>query len=119
MQIMAALGALLVGWFISDFVPTVHAQTPSVTEKIFIEVVGAVERDAAVTGEFRIPGSNLSRFPAVLIVNSTPGFDGRGLFYAEVLNQSGFATLEVDIYQGKGMPVTNRHSLPHVFQSLR
>jgi dienelactone hydrolase len=87
-------------------------------EKIEFEVTSPFERRAAVVGELRIPESARERLPAVVIVNSSPGFDGRGAFYAEALNRAGIATLEVDMCQGRGLPASPVHHLPHVFQSL-
>ena len=86
-----------------------HAQDTVSTEKISIEINSAFQSDARVIGELRIPKSNRDRLPAVLIVNSSPGFDGRSSFYALALNQAGIATLEVDMFQGKGLPATPRH----------
>jgi dienelactone hydrolase len=54
----------------------------------------------------------------VLIVNSSPGFDGRGAFYAGALNLAGIATLEIDMFQGRGLPASIRHNLPHLYQAL-
>jgi dienelactone hydrolase len=95
-----------------------QAQGAASTEKVLFEVPGAFEARAAVSGVLRVPDSTRERLPAVLIVNSSPGFDGRGAFYAEALGQAGIATLEVDLFQGKGVPASPRHNLPHAFQSL-
>ena len=88
-------------------------------EKTSFGVPNAVERAALVVGELRIPASTRERLPAVLLVNSTPGFDGRGAFYAEALNRAGIATLEIDMFQGRGMPATHRHNMPHAYESLQ
>lgn len=98
---------------------TANAQVTVSVEKISFDVTGAYERGAAVAGELRIPGSGRERLPAVVIVNSSPGFDGRGASYAKVLNQAGIATLEIDMFHGRGLPVTARHNMPHAFQSLQ
>ena len=71
-----------------------------------------------MSGELRIPASTRGRLPAVLILHSSPGFDGRGAFYAEALERAGIATLEIDYLQGKGLPASPRHNLPHVYQTL-
>ena len=63
--------------------------------------------------------STSERLPAVVIVNSSPGFDGRGAFYAEALNAAGIATLEIDMLQGAGMPPSPVQNLPHLFASQR
>ncbi len=101
------------------FSAAANAQGIASSEKISFGVTGAFEPGQAVSGELRIPDSIAGRLPAVLIVNSSPGFDGRGAFYAEALNAAGIATLEVDLFQGKGIPATPRHNLPHAYQSLQ
>jgi dienelactone hydrolase len=96
---------------------TAHAQDLMSTEWLSLAVNSAFDPNARVVGELRIPDSG-RRLPAVLIVTSSPGFDGRGAFYAAALNPAGMATLEVDMFQGKGLPGTPRHNLPHVYQAL-
>ncbi len=86
-------------------------------EKAAFTVPRAAERDASVVGELRIP-PGAGRRPAVLIVNSSPGFDGRGDFYAQALNAAGIATFEVDWFHGRGLPVTPVHNLAHAWASL-
>jgi len=110
-----ALGALTV----ACATLSAHAQAATSVDKVEFEVVSAFERRAAVVGELRVPDSPRERLPAVIIVNSSPGFDGRGAFYAEALNQGGIATLEIDMCQGRGLPLSPVHHLPHVYQSLQ
>ena len=95
------------------------AQGIASVEKISFAVIGAFERGAAVSGELRIPVSKRDRLPAVVIVDSSPGMDGRGALYAEALTGAGIATLEIDMFQGRGLPASPRDNLPHVFQSLQ
>lgn len=95
---------------------------PWPVEKIAFEVADPLDSKAAVVGELRMPAAPASavrRASAVLIVNSSPGFDGRGAFYAEALARAGIASLEVDFFQGRGVPASPRHNLPHAFQALR
>jgi len=110
-----AISALACSWLLGD----AHAQGNISTDKISFKVANAFEARAEVSGELRIPASKLERLPAVLILHSSPGFDGRGAFYAEALNRAGFATIEIDYMQGRGMPATPVHHLPHVFQTLQ
>ena len=98
---------------------TAHAQAAMAIEKISFNVANAFEAGATVSGELRIPASKRDLLPAVLILHSSPGFDGRGAFYAEALNQAGMATVEIDYMQGRGMPATPRHNLPHAYQTLQ
>jgi dienelactone hydrolase len=95
-----------------------HAQDPVPGEKISLAIKSAFHKDAQVAGELRIPDSNRERLPAVLFLTSSPGFDGRSAFYAAGLNAAGIATLEADMFQGKGLPASARHNLPHVYQAL-
>jgi len=96
-----------------------HAHGAASIEQVTFPVADAVEPGSVVAGELRVPASPRERLPAVLIVNSSPGFDGRGAFYAQALNAAGIATLEVDWFHGRGLPVTPRHNLAHAWASLR
>jgi len=104
---------------LAHVVASASAQAGAVVEQISFEVINSFDRRAAVVGEMRIPDSKRERLPAVVIVNSTTGSDGRGAFYAEALNQAGIATFEIDMFQGRGIPASLVHNMPHVFQSLR
>ncbi|HUQ28565.1 MAG TPA: dienelactone hydrolase family protein [Usitatibacter sp.] len=95
-----------------------RAQLPPTVETISFAVARAFERGAAVAGELRIPRSGDARLPAVVIVNSSPGFDGRGASYAAALNEASIATLEIDVMHGRGMPASHRDHMPHAYQSL-
>ena len=96
-----------------------HDEKTAAGEQVSLAITGAFEPGAAVLGKLRMPDSERARLPAVLIVNSSPGFDGRGAFYAEALAKAGIASFEVDMFQGKGLPATPRHNMPHAFQALR
>ena len=88
------------------------------TEPVALRVSDTGERDAAVTGDLRLPESSRERLPAVLILHGSAGIDGRGASYARVLHDAGIATLEIDMFQGRGRPATTRLNLPHVYGSL-
>jgi dienelactone hydrolase len=50
---------------------------------------------------------------AVVILHGSSGIDGRGDFYAQALNQAGLVTLEVDMWEARGVVgATNRPPLP-------
>jgi uncharacterized protein len=110
-----AVGALT----FATFPGTASAQGVVSIEKISFKVVDAFEPGAAVSGELRIPNSKRDRLPAVVILHSSPEFDGRGAFYAEALNHAGIATVEIDYLRGRGIPATPRHNLPHAYQTLQ
>ena len=117
---MTVAGSLLIGFLVfASCLATANAQGIASVAKISFEVAGAFERGATVSGELRIPDSKRERLPAVIIVNSSPGFDGRGAFYAEALNRAGIATLEIDMLQGRGIPASPRDNMPHAYQSLQ
>jgi dienelactone hydrolase len=107
---LCALGCGLAG--------TAQAQAAISVEKVSFKVEQAFEPGAAVTGELRIPDSGPARLPAVLILHGSAGVDGRGAFYAEALNRAGIATLEIDMFQGRGRPRYTRDNMPHAYQSL-
>ena len=96
-----------------------RAEVAVSVEKVSFRVADAFEKGTGVTGELGIPDAKPGRLPAVLIVDSTPGFDGRGRFHAEGLNPAGIATLEIDVFEGKGQPASPRNNLPHVYESLQ
>jgi dienelactone hydrolase len=95
-----------------------EVQCAGSVEDIEFPVANAMDRNAAVVGELRIPDARRARLPAVVIVNSALGFDGRGASYADALGEAGIVTLEIDMFQGRGLPASARHNLPHAFQAL-
>lgn len=51
--------------------------------------------------------------PAVVILHGSGGVDSRGDFYAEALNAAGIATLEIDMWEARGVVgAVNRPPLP-------
>jgi dienelactone hydrolase len=112
-------GWILALWACTCCAGIAGAQGKVSIEKVSFKVTEAFEPGAEVVGELRVPDSKRGRLPALLIVDSSPGFDGRGAFYAESLNEGGIATLEIDMMQGKGMPASPRHHLPHAYESLQ
>ena len=96
-----------------------QAQGTVSVENIGFKLADAFEPGAAVSGELRIPEAKRERWPAVLILHGSAGIDGRGASYAKALNDAGIATLEIDMFQGRGRPATTRHTMPHAYESLR
>jgi len=92
---------------------------PAWTEHVELDIVQTFDRQARLVGELRIPASEREQLPAVVIVNSSPGFDGRSAFYAAGLNQAGIASFEVDMFQGRGIAPWIVANMPHAFQGLR
>lgn len=53
------------------------------------------------------------KFPAVVILHGSAGIDFRGNFYAQALNKNGIATLEIDMWEARGVQGgENRPALP-------
>jgi len=92
---------------------------PTWTEHVEIDIVQTFDRQARLVGKLSIPSSGRERLPAVVIVNSGPGFDGRSAFYAAGLNEAGIASFEVDMFQGRGIAPWIVANMPHAFQGLR
>lgn len=62
--------------------------------------------------------------PAVVILHGSGGVDFRGNFYAEALNEAGFATLEIDMWEARGIdspakrPPHPAYTYPDAFAAL-
>jgi hypothetical protein len=54
-------------------------------------------------GRFNVPKAASGRVPAVVYVHGTAGVDGRGAFNAFALNETGIATLEIDMWEAAGL----------------
>ncbi|OAI29202.1 hypothetical protein A1355_16635 [Methylomonas koyamae] len=71
-----------------------------------------------VKGKLMLPAeqrcrSKKHRFPAVVILHGSSGIDSRGDFYATELNEGGIATLEIDMWEARGVSsAANRPALP-------
>lgn len=71
----------------------------------------ATQQPLAVKGTFRMPDFTHGRrrcgeqhdLPAVVILHSSAGVDATGTFYAEALNAAGVATLEIDMWEARGV----------------
>lgn len=72
------------------------------------------------------PGQSGGKVPAVLILHGSAGIDSRGASYAEMLAQSGIATLEIDMWAArgtargvKGRPKSVPGTIPDAFGAIR
>ena len=73
-----------------------------------------------VSAELRMPKDAKGKVPAVIILHGSGGIDGRGLFYAEALNEAGFATLEVFMFaRGQRPRQGGRATMTHGFGALK
>jgi len=73
-----------------------------------------------VSGRFGRPGTTPAKVPAVLILHGSAGVDGRGAFYASALQEAGFATLEIVMFQRGGRPRAGHGAtMPHAAAALK
>jgi uncharacterized protein len=74
--------------------------------KLSLPTGGGKERSA------RCVNAN-KQFPAVLILHGSVGVDSRGDFYEEALNDAGIATLQIDMWEARGVTsLANRPAAP-------
>ena len=94
----------------------IEMQTPNLVLNTSGQVV--VNGNLTLKGKLKIPNSCDERHthggkPAVLVLHGSSGVDLRGDFYAEALNNVGIATLEIDLWEARGVGVTTtRPALP-------
>jgi dienelactone hydrolase len=79
-----------------------------------------------VSGQLRIPISETGeQIPAVVIVHGSAGVDSRGKLYAEALNDTGIATLEIDMWSARDLqgelsrPSGVPETLPDAYGALK
>jgi dienelactone hydrolase len=76
-----------------------------------LTIKGKLSYPGAVDGRQRCLG--LSKRPAVLILHGSSGVDARGDFYQQALNAAGFITLQIDMWEARGVTgLVNRPSAP-------
>lgn len=78
-----------------------------------------------VSAQLRLPRNSTVAIPAVIILHSSAGVDSTGAFYARALNNSGIATLELDLWGARDLdggsanrPQLPQETLPDVFAAL-
>lgn len=84
-------------------------------------------RPLTVSAQLRVPAVDArERLAAVVIVHGSAGVDSRGKFYAEALNDTGIATLEIDMWAARGWlgGITGRpqgvpETLPDAYAALK
>lgn len=84
----------------------VEMQTPN----LVFNASGQIVANGLLTlkGKLRVPTDCRERrgrsgLPAVLILHGSAGVDARGDFHAEALNAAGIATLEIDMWEARGV----------------
>lgn len=80
---------------------------------LLVQVTEEIQLD--IGAQLRIPRDAEGPMPAVIILHSSGGVDSTGAFYAKRLNKAGFATLELDMWGGRGLTggTSDRPSSPH------
>ncbi|MFC3092836.1 hypothetical protein DRW07_01285 [Alteromonas sediminis] len=88
-----------------------------------VEVAPGVNITTA--GQLRIPRDAKGPVPAVILLHTTAGIDSTGSFYAKKLNNAGIATLELDLWGGRGLsggatsrPAAPQETLPDAYTAL-
>ncbi len=92
--------------------------------------IQAPDEPFTISGQLRMPSGSDSDelspgIPAVVILHGSSGIDSRGSFYAEALNEAGFATLEIDMWGARGLagggdrPALPTLTVPDAFSALK
>ncbi len=92
--------------------------------QVEIPVVGTkcndrVKEVGSVYGELRLPAGSSGPLPVVVLLHSNAGIVGVGGFYAQALNASGIATLEVDSFTPRGVRNGNDRTAPVLCDRLQ
>lgn len=80
------------------------------TPNMVLNGSGQVVQNGLLTlkGKYRVPSRcqedhTKGGMPAVVILHGSSGVDSRGDFYADALNSAGIATLEIDMWEARGV----------------
>lgn len=68
-----------------------------------LTIQGKLSMPRAAERQSRVPGSEPLKLPAVVILHGSAGIDARGDFYEAALNGFGIATLQIDMWQARGV----------------
>jgi dienelactone hydrolase len=92
--------------FVQFQVPNLAGPTPlNVKGKLSLPTPGKKEGVLCVNAN--------RKWPAVLILHGSAGVDSRGDFYEEALNDAGIATLQIDMWEARGVSgLLNRPAAP-------
>ena len=78
-----------------------------------------------IQGKLTVPRHGHRKLPAVLILHGSAGVDARGDFYESALNAAGIATLQIDMWQARGVttaaqrPTAPVLTYPDAFSALQ
>lgn len=89
-------------------------QSPNLTAPgTMLTIQGKLSVPRMIERQPRPPGTPPTRLPAVLILHGSAGVDARGDFYEAALNGFGIATLQIDMWQARGISsVSQRPNAP-------
>lgn len=114
---------LLTSAMLCLFAPLIQAAEPAVCREGSMPGISFVEFESfdptaqppaqlLVKGTLRLPDpsngknrcvSTKRKVPAVVILHSSGGIDATGMFYGQALNDAGVATLEIDMWEARGV----------------
>ena len=97
--------------FITYPSPNLAATSPA---NATLTIEGKLSLPAALVAPWRCEtGRHSRRMPAVVILHGSNGVDSRGDFYERALNAEGIATLQIDMWQARGVTgIANRPAAP-------
>jgi dienelactone hydrolase len=119
--------AALIGAVLSVFCATAHAHDDACPHGpaaaisfVHFQSPNLVPPNAPLTikGKLSLPkddhcGAGNKKWPAVLILHGSSGVDSRGDFYEAELNDAGIATLQIDMWEARGVTgLANRPAVP-------
>ncbi|WP_157729730.1 dienelactone hydrolase family protein [Bacterioplanes sanyensis] len=100
-----------------------QARTGDIKYNLVTFTADSNDERLTIAASLAVPKSD-SAVPAVIVVHGSGGIDERGSFYSQVLNQAGFATLELDMWAARGLqgglsrPNHVRDTLPDIYAAL-
>ena len=97
--------------FITFQSPNLAATSPA---QAMLTIEGKLSLPSAAIAPWRCaPGSAHRKMAAVVILHGSSGVDSRGDFYEAALNAEGIATLQIDMWQARGVTgIANRPAAP-------
>ncbi|MDV5169704.1 dienelactone hydrolase family protein [Photobacterium rosenbergii] len=102
-----------------------HGTAPQQTYKhSYVAFQTGEEKPRTVAARFSKPKQAVLPLPTIIIVHGSGGVDARGTTYSKAFNQSGMATLEIDMWAARGLegglsrPKHVRDTLPDIYAAI-
>ena len=119
---LALLASVLVAWpAVAAGCPNGQAQATQFVQFQSPNLATSPPSLLTIKGKLSYPGSfdgaqrciGTRKLPAVLILHGSSGVDSRGDFYQQALNAAGIVTLQIDMWEARGVTgLSNRPSAP-------